>query len=82
LLHELSHVYRTGAPEFKNGAIFVDGKLCESCLAFAQLANPASGTLFLPPVVATHRYVSPEPQFSIIAADAPAPRSRGPPILL
>lgn len=82
MLHELSHVYRTGAPELKNGATFLDGKLCETCLAFAQMANPASGTMFLPPVVAASRHVSPEPEYSIIAAGAPAPRSRGPPILL
>jgi len=81
-LHELSHVYRTGAPELKDGAAFLDGKLCEVCLAFSQVANPASGTMLLPPVAATPRNVSPEPEYSIIAAGAPAPRSRGPPVLL
>lgn len=82
MLHELSHVYRTGATELKNDATGLDGKLCETCLAFAQAANPASGTVFTPPVVAATRYVSPEPQYSIIATAVPAPRSRGPPILL
>jgi hypothetical protein len=82
MLHELSHVYRTGAPELQSQATLLDGKLCETCLAFAQAANPASGTMFVPPVVAAIRHVSPEPQYSIIAAGAPAPRSRGPPILL
>jgi len=82
LLHELSHIYRTGAAELNNEATVLDGKLCETCLAFAQAANPASGTLIVPPVVAALRHVSPDPEFSIIAARAPAPRSRGPPILL
>jgi hypothetical protein len=82
VLHELSHVYRTGAPELKNEATLIDGKLCETCLAFAQATSPASGTMFVPPVVAAVRHVSPEPEYSIIAAGAPAPRSRGPPILL
>jgi hypothetical protein len=82
LLHELSHVYRSGAPEFTSGATFLDGKLCEGCLAFGQAANPASGTLLVARVVAAVRHVSPEPEYSIIAAGAPAPRSRGPPILL
>jgi hypothetical protein len=82
MLHELSHVYRSGSPELKNDATLADGKVCEACLAFAQAANPASGTMLMPPIVAAIRYVSAEPQYSIIATGAPAPRSRGPPILL
>lgn len=82
MLHELSHIYRTGAPEFKDAATFLDGKLCEVCLAFSQVANPASGTVLLPPVVAVPRDVSPDPEYSIVAACAPPPRSRGPPVLL
>ncbi len=82
VLHELSHVYRTGAPELKDGATFLDGKSCEVCLAFSQGANSASGVLSLPPIVATPHHASPEPEYSIIAARAPAPRSRGPPVLL
>ena len=82
MLHELSHVYRTGAPELKDSATFLDGKLCEVCLAFSQGANPASGTMSLPPVVRAAHHVSPEPKYSIIAASAPAPRSRGPPVLI
>jgi hypothetical protein len=81
MLHELSHVYRTGAPELKDGEIFLDGKLCDVCLAFSQGANPASGTILLPPVVSTLHHLTPEPQYSIIAACAPVPRSRGPPVL-
>jgi hypothetical protein len=82
ILHELGHVYRTGAPALTNDSTLLDGKLCETCLAFAQAANPASGTTYVPPVIAAVRHVSPAPQYSIIAAGVPAPRSRGPPVLL
>ena len=82
ILHELGHVYRTSAPALRNYATLPHGKMCETCLAFAQAANPASGTLLVPRIVAAVRHVSPDPEYSIIAAGAPAPRSRGPPILL
>lgn len=82
ILHELGHVYRTSAPALRNYATLPHGKMCETCLAFAQAANPASGTQSMPPAVAATRYVSPVPQYSIIATGAPAPRSRGPPLLL
>jgi len=81
LLHELSHVYRTGTAHLQNEQTF-DGKLCEACLGFSQVATPASGTLFVLPSIATVRHVSLDPEFSIIAAAAPARRSRGPPVLL
>jgi hypothetical protein len=82
VLHELSHVYRTGAPALENDATLFDGKMCETCFAFAQAANPASGTLLVAPIVAALRHISPQFQYSIIAGTAPVPRSRGPPILL
>jgi hypothetical protein len=82
MLHELSHVYRTGTAHLQNEDTRLDGKLCEVCLAFAQVANPASGTLIVPPTIAAVRHVRRDPEFSIIAADAPAQRSRGPPVLL
>ena len=82
ILHELGHVYRTSAPALRNYATRPHGKMCETCLAFAQAANPASGTIFVPPLVAAVRHVNADPQYSIIAAAVPAPRSRGPPVLL
>lgn len=81
MLHELSHVYHTGVAELQNEAT-VDGNFCETCLGFAQLANPASGTIWVLPSIRAVRTVSPEPQYSIIAAAAPAPRSRGSPTFL
>ena len=82
LLHELSHVYRTGAPELQSESGLLEGKLCETCLAFAQAGDSASGTVVLPPVAAAIRHASAEPEYSIVVAGAPAPRSRGPPVLL
>jgi hypothetical protein len=82
VLHELSHVYRTGTAHLQNDKTPLDGKVCEACLAFAQVANPASGTPFVLPAIAAVRQVSRDPEFSIIAADAPVARSRGPPVLL
>jgi hypothetical protein len=81
ILHELSHVYRTGTPHLQSEQS-LDGKLCEVCLSFSQVANPASGALAVLPAVAAVRHEPSAPEFSIIAADAPAWRSRGPPVLL
>jgi hypothetical protein len=44
-LHELSHIYRTGTAHLQNDETRLDGKACEACLGFAQVANPASGTV-------------------------------------
>lgn len=82
MLHELGHIYRTGIPELSNGSAVTDGKLCEACLAFAQVANPASATLIVLPVVRSAPQQSVAPEYSIRAAAPPAPRSRGPPLLI
>jgi hypothetical protein len=80
MLHELGHVYRTASPQLGAGGGVTDGKACETCLAFAQVANPASGTLFVLPAVRFVYERSAEPEYSITAASVLAPRSRGPPI--
>jgi hypothetical protein len=82
MLHELGHIYRNSAPAITAGGNVTDGKVCETCLAFAQIANPATGTLHVAPIVRSIHERSAEPEYSITAASAPAPRSRGPPILL
>jgi hypothetical protein len=79
VLHELSHIYRTGTAHPQNVKTSLDGKACETCLGFAQVANPASGTLFVAPAIAAVHQVRRDPEFSIIAAAAPVPRSRAPP---
>jgi hypothetical protein len=51
MLHEPSHVYHSGTAHLQNEQTF-DGKLCEACLAFSRVTNPASGTLFMPSALA------------------------------
>ena len=79
MLHELSHIYRTGDPQQRYEVKLLQGKLCQTCLAFEQVGNPASAAnSVLPSILATHNDVR-APQFSIIAAQVPIPHSRGPP---
>ena len=78
MLHELSHIYRTGGPQRYEKSL-LQGKLCQTCLAFEQAGNPASAAnSVLHALLANHNYV-PAPQYSIIAAQTPIPHSRGPP---
>jgi hypothetical protein len=81
MLHELIHVYSTGTAHLQNEQT-LDGRLCEACLGFSQVGNPASGTSHMPAAIAMLRHASRDPEFSIIAAAVPARRSRGPPVLL
>src|ERR1700680_4469274 len=36
MLHELSHIYRTGGPQQRYEGTLLQGKLCQTCLAFEQ----------------------------------------------
>src|ERR1700692_715976 len=79
MLHELSHVHRIGADQVRYEGSVLGGKVCETCLAFAQVGNPASAPIaVLPAVAAVHCY-APEPIYAFNGAEAPPPRSRGPP---
>jgi len=79
VLHELSHIVRTGGPQQRYEENLLQGKLCQACLAFEQVGNPASAAIaVLPAIPAVHNDVS-APQYSIIAAQVPIPHSRGPP---
>ena len=70
LLHELGHLSHHGGTA---------GMAALTCQAFAQIANPvAAGTADLavsPPALIPARH----PSYVIVGADAPNPRSRGPP---
>jgi hypothetical protein len=79
MLHELSHVHRIGPDQVRYEGSVLGGKVCETCLAFAQVGNPASAPIaVLPAVAAVHCY-APEPIYAFNGAEAPPPRSRGPP---
>jgi hypothetical protein len=83
LLHELGHLCHHGGTV---GTAALSAQLhgaedgrCPTCEAFAQIANPAAaGTADLvvsPPALIPARH----PSYVIVGADAPSPRSRGPP---
>ena len=80
VLHELGHLSHDGhssgpalAPQQPADA------LCATCEAFAQVANPASGTASSLAASAAAYFPPPAPVYAIVAADDPTPRSRGPP---
>jgi hypothetical protein len=82
LLHELTHVYYSGralGAQLRGDDQLPDDASCPNCQAFAQVTHPASGspTAFTPPRVPYLR--CPDPSYRIVHADAPTPRSRGPP---
>jgi hypothetical protein len=79
MLHELSHIQPvgTGQVRYENNALV--GKICDICAAFAPVGNPASASVAVLPTVAAVRHYVPAPLYSIVAAEALPPRSRGPP---
>jgi hypothetical protein len=79
MMHELSHIYGTGSSQPRYVANLLHGKLCETCRAFEQVGNPASAASSVLPEIPAARNHVPAPQYSVIAAQAPIPHSRGPP---
>ncbi|HEY2201999.1 MAG TPA: hypothetical protein VGH56_08925 [Solirubrobacteraceae bacterium] len=82
VLHELSHLQRNAhsqAPALRADVDVLDSGPCLTCEAFAQVLSPAAPaaiTLTATPAA----FVSPTaPRYAIVTADAPTPRSRGPP---
>ena len=53
--------------------------LCLTCEAFSQVTNPATAASLHLPLAPAALIPSADPLYSIIAATAPTPRSRGPP---
>ena len=87
LWHEIGHLSRgtaSGAPvsqQQQSDQQHLD-KLCESCLAFAQLAA-AANTSVLPLNLLSFGFgFAREVAVLAITADAPALRARGPPVFL
>lgn len=79
MLHELWHIHADGSAEVRYEQAALGGKLCETCAAFAQIGNPASASIAVLPAIAIVHYSVSEPVYSIVAAEAPPSRSRGPP---
>ena len=85
LLHELSHYQASTVATNPSQPASPDhgGKVCDLCLAFAQLAGVVHSDPFASPLLADLRdraATFDEP--AVVAAATPAPRSRGPPSLL
>ena len=82
VLHELGHLSHGGHDA--GATLRVDlqpgnGGVCQSCEAYAQVANPAasaSATLPLDPAAFIR---IPDRGYAVAVADSPTPRSRGPP---
>jgi hypothetical protein len=79
MLHELSHLRNAGSTPVRYEANSLGDKLCETCAAFSQVGNPASAPTANLASVEVAKHVASEPTYSIVGAQAPAPRSRGPP---
>ena len=80
VLHGLSHLSRIASPEIRVDAD-QSQQPCELCLAFAQLGNLTTHSIHVSHFSPTPVHRGPEPHYSVIAAQAPTPRSRGPPAL-
>ena len=82
VLHGISHLRHGGADSGASVRAEVqalDGGACLTCEAYAQIVNPvpaSGGTLAVCPAALLP---TPEPCYSVIGADAPTPRNRGPP---
>ncbi len=79
VLHEISHICQVSRADARVHASTLADKTCELCLAFSQVANPASQSV--------DQYLSTPATCSAelarvtaeMAAPVPTPRSRGPP---
>jgi hypothetical protein len=84
VLHGLSHLSHG---EAESGATIradlhaLDGGSCLTCAAYAQIANPVAVSGGVPAVCPAELLPTPEPCYGNTGADAPTPRSRGPPLV-
>jgi len=82
LLHQLDHAYYSAGaeqPTLRQDPRLPDGTVCLSCLAYAQLSSPISGTHVAFAAAPAGFIPAPAPRATILRAHAPTPRSRGPP---
>jgi len=82
VLHELGHL--SGAAHAAGAALHADVQpssagVCQTCEAYAQVANPAAAAPASVPLDLAALIQAPDPCYAIATADSPTPRSRGPP---
>jgi hypothetical protein len=82
VLHELGHLSHGGRDagatlraDLQPGSSAV----CQACEAYAQVANPAPSGPAVVPLEPAACIPTPDPCYTIAGAEAPTPRSRGPP---
>jgi hypothetical protein len=80
ILHELSHICRVGNVEVHLQPDSGLQKACELCLAYSQLATPASHTVHAVAFEPAACAASFDHPCAAIPADVPTARSRGPPL--
>jgi hypothetical protein len=82
VLHELSHLIHGKAA---HGAMLdlsdqlPDNGTCPTCLAFSQVANPATASAIVLSFCPAALTPTVDPSYAFIGAETPTPRSRGPP---
>jgi hypothetical protein len=82
LLHELSHV-AAPQPQDAGEKQRSAGHPCELCLAFAQVDSTATSDVAVPALLAGLSFVSiAAPASTLVAAELPSLRNRGPPAAL
>jgi hypothetical protein len=81
LWHEVGHLSDTSAPAQDGKRQPID-RLCEQCLAYAQMATAATPAVPVLPLLAVSFAAPQADTLPFVAADAPRARSRGPPSFL
>jgi hypothetical protein len=79
VFHELGHIVQASNSHVRVHADTAADKTCQLCLAYSQLASPASHTVNLPYFEPAICVADCNPSLAAPPAEVLAPRSRGPP---
>lgn len=81
VVHELGHLNPRSAPTSHDEPLAHDA-LCLSCLAYAGIGSAAKPDVFRAPLLSFSHPTAAAIAVAVLAAEALAPRSRGPPTVL
>jgi hypothetical protein len=81
VLHQVSHLCQFGSVDVRVQSDTMLEKTCELCLAFSQLAHPASHSVHVPRFEPSACVAGAFLDRAAAPATTPTPRSRGPPAL-
>jgi hypothetical protein len=84
VLHELSHLSYTaysGGTQLQHNQHLLEDRLCLACYSFSQVTSLTAGTLWGLGTLDAPVFKIPAQTYAVAGADAPTPRSRGPPHL-